>query len=37
MDELMVDVQKDIGNINLSDEDGSVSAEILLPPKLLTV
>ena len=28
MDELMVDVHKEIGNINLSDEDGSVSAEI---------
>ena len=33
----MVEVQKDIDNINMSDEDGSVSAEISPAPKLLTV
>ena len=32
----MVDVQKEIGNIALSDEDGSVSAEISPPGKRLT-
>ena len=40
MDELMVDVQKDIGNINLSDgdDDGSVSAEVSpAGRKLLTI